>query len=260
MGKAETAFQGAVQGITEFLPVSSTAHLMIFSWLLSFEDGGLGLAVWLHAGTLAAVFICFRKEWAGIARGLLRGSAGGPEAKMGAGLLVTALPAVAGGLVFEQAVSGMLRQPLAVAGGLLFGSAALFVADRKTGNTKNLRRLSVRDCVLLGVAQSFALAPGVSRSGASIAGGMLLGYTREDSAKIALMMGVPAVAAAIAHRVWRDGFSFPNPDELALGAATAALSGIVAIRFLMSVAKRGSYTPFVAYRVAVAGALILWAV
>ncbi len=264
MGRFEMAFLGVVQGITEFLPISSTAHLMIFSWLLSWKDGGLDLAVWLHSGTLIAIFIYFRKDWISIARGLYRSSGTGafasPEAKIGAGLLITVLPTVVCGFAFEYAVAGMMRQPLAVAGGLLFGSAALFIADTTKGKAKRLEQISLRDCVFFGVAQSFALAPGVSRSGASITGGMLLGYTREDSAKFSLMMGVPAISAAIVHRVNKTGFSFPDADEIALGAAAATLTGIFAIRFLMDIARRGSYMPFVIYRVAVAGVLIVWAV
>ncbi len=264
MERFETAALGVVQGITEFLPVSSTAHLMIFSWLLSWKDGGLDLAVWLHAGTLIAIFVCFRKDWTELARGIYRSLADGSfetaEAKMGTGLLITVAPAAVCGFVFEYAIAGVLRQPLAVAGGLLLGSAALFIADRRPVKTKRLDELSLRDCLLFGVAQSFALAPGVSRAGASIAGGMFLGYTREDSAKFALMMGVPAIGAAIVHRVGKNGFSFPAPDEAALGVATAAVAGIFAIRFLMNIARRGSYTPFVIYRIAVAVALIAWAV
>lgn len=264
MARFETAVLGIVQGTTEFLPVSSTAHLMIFSWLLSWKDGGLGLAVWLHAGTLTAILVFFRKDWADLSRGLYRSlqnrSFANPEAKMGAGLLITVVPAAVCGFVFEDAVSGVLRQPLPVAGGLLIGSAAIFIADRSPGKTKRISDLSLRDCVFFGAAQSFALVPGVSRSGASITGGMFLGYTREDSAKFAFMMGVPAISAAIVRTAAKSGLSLHNAGEIALGVATAAVSGIVAIKFLMDISKRGSYTPFVIYRVAVAVALILWTV
>ncbi len=264
MGRFETAALGVVQGITEFLPVSSTAHLIIFSWLAYGKDGGLDLTVWLHAGTLAAIFVYFKKDWANITRGVFRSFASrsleSHEAKMGAGLLITVLPAVAAGLVFEYAVAGILRQPLAVAGGLLAGSAALFAADRMTGKTKRIDGISLRDCILLGIAQSFALVPGVSRSGISIAGGMFLGYTREDSAKFAFMMGVPAIASAMAHRLWENGFPFAEADEIILGFTIAAITGIVAIRFLLNMARSGNYTPFVIYRIAVAVTVIATAV
>lgn len=264
MEKIEIAALGAVQGITEFLPVSSTAHLMIVSWLFAWPDAGLDTAVWLHAGTLIAIFACFRRDWLRLLRGVFRSlknrSFDSPEAKMGAGLAVTVIPAVAGGLLFEDIVSGALRSPLAVAGGLFAGSIALFWADRKPGKTKRLSDLTVRDCVIFGLAQSFALAPGVSRAGASIAGGMFLGYTREDSAKFAFMMGVPAISAAIAHRIGTDGFALPqgfsDGGGTVVGIATAAVSGAVAMRFLINFARRGSYTPFVIYRTAVALAII----
>ncbi len=260
MEKFEIAFLGAAQGVTEFFPVSSTAHIMIFAWLFSWKDGGLDLAVWLHAGTLLAIFICFRKDWALIVRALYRSSVSGSvksaEARMGAGLLITALPAVAAGFLFEYAIAGILRQPLVVSGGLIAGSAALFIADAGKEGTKRLSGVSIKDCVFFGIAQSFALVPGVSRAGASIAGGMFLGYRREDSAKFAFMMGVPAICAAIAHRVWRNGFTLPLDGEVIAGAAAATVTGIFAIRFLLSFARRGSYTPFVIYRLAVAAVLI----
>lgn len=260
MENRQTAALGLTQGITEFLPVSSTAHLMVFSWLLSWRDGGLDLAVWLHFGTLIAILFCFRKQWAAVAGALLRsvrsGSFESADAKMGAGLAITVLPAVVCGFVFETAVAGALRHPVAVAGGLLAGSAALFAADRKKGKTKRLAGLSIRDCVFFGVAQSFALAPGVSRSGISIAGGMFLGYTREDSAKFAFMMGVPAIGAAIARTVWKNGLALPDESGFFAGTVAATLTGVVAIRFLLRFVRKRSFTPFVIYRVALA-ALIL---
>ncbi|MCY3973742.1 MAG: undecaprenyl-diphosphate phosphatase [Candidatus Dadabacteria bacterium] len=259
MEKIEIAVLGIVQGITEFFPVSSTAHMMIVSWLFSWEDAGLRTAVWLHAGTLASILFCFRKDWMKVARGLARAGARGsldsPEARMGAGLLVTVLPSVAAGLAFEHLVAGALRQPQAVVAGLVAGSAALFLADRKPREGKRLRDVSIRDCLVIGVAQAFALAPGVSRAGASISGGMFLGYTREESAKFAFMMGVPAIGAAIGRTAWNNGFALPDGGDAA-GAVIAAAAGVFAVRFLMRFARRGGYMPFVAYRMAVALALL----
>ena len=261
MEKTEIAVLGTVQGITEFFPVSSTAHMMMVSWLFSWEDAGLRTAVWLHAGTLASILFCFRKDWAAMARALVRssvrGSLEGPEARLGAGLLVTVLPSVAAGLAFEHVVAGVLRQPAAVVAGLVAGSAALFLADKTRGGKKRLHGVSIRDCLIVGVAQAVALVPGISRAGASIAGGMFLGYTREESAKFALMMGVPAIGAAIGRTVWNSGLALPDGGEAA-GAVIAAAAGVFAIRFLMGLARRGSYTPFVAYRMAVAVALFFF--
>ena len=255
----EAAVLGAVQGITEFLPVSSTAHLMIVSWLFSWEDAGLETAVWLHAGTLASVLFCFRDDWVAIARELLRSSVKGTppshEARMGIGLIITVLPSVAAGLMFEQIVATALRQPPAVVAGLVAGSVLLMVADRNPRQTKHLGNISILHCVVLGIAQSVALVPGISRSGASIAGGMFLGYTREESAKFALMMGVPAIGAAIARVVWNGGLTLPD-GYAAAGAAVAATVGFFAIKFLMGFARRGSYTLFIIYRLAVAGVLL----
>ncbi|WP_462137520.1 undecaprenyl-diphosphate phosphatase [Candidatus Mycalebacterium sp.] len=262
MENRHTAILGVVQGITEVLPVSSTAHLMIFSWLLSWRDGGLDLAVWLHFGTLISILFCFRKEWAAIAGALLRSARSGSfesaDAKMGVGLAITILPAAAVGFVFEAAVAGALRHPAVVAGALLVGSAVLFAADRKKGKTKRLASLSIKDCVFFGVAQSFALVPGVSRSGVSIAGGMFLGYTREDAAKFAFMMGVPVIGAAIARTVWKNGFVIPNESEFLAGTIAAALTGVVSIRFLLRFVRNRSYAPFVIYRVALAALILVF--
>ncbi len=259
MEKFETAVLGVVQGITEFLPISSTAHLMIFSWLLSWRDAGLDLAVWLHSGTLLAIIVYFRKDWAAIAAALYRsclsGSFEDSGAKMGAGLVITTLPVIVFGVFFENVVAVALRHPLAVGWGLLAGSAVLFIADRKSGKTKHLSELSLKDCLLFGVAQSFALVPGVSRSGISIAGGMFLGYTREDSAKFAFMMGMPAIVAAIAHTVWKNGMQFHYDGDNITGILTAAATGFLAIRFLLNFARKKSYTPFVIYRIAIAALL-----
>ncbi|QMU55953.1 MAG: hypothetical protein GKS04_01955 [Candidatus Mycalebacterium zealandia] len=262
MENHQTAALGVVQGITEVLPVSSTAHLLIFSWLLSWRDGGLDLAVWLHFGTLISILFCFRKEWAAIAGALLlsarSGSFESADAKMGAGLAITILPAAVCGLIFEDVVAGALRHPVVVAGALLAGSAALFAADRKKGKTKRLTSLSVKDCVFFGVAQSFALVPGFSRSGVSIAGGMFLGYTREDSAKFAFMMGVPVITAAIARTVWKNGLVIPNESEFIAGTIAATLTGIVSIRFLLRFVRNRTYAPFVIYRVAIAALILIF--
>jgi undecaprenyl-diphosphatase len=260
----EAAILGTVQGLTEFLPVSSSAHLRIIGPLLpSGTDPGAAFTAITQLGTEAAVLVYFRHEiarillnwWASITRPAMRSD---PDARMGWLILVGTLPIAVLGLVFKDAIETHLRH-LALTAAMLIGFAlVLGLADRHGRQQRSLRELSWRDGLLFGFAQALALVPGVSRSGGTITAGLLMGYTREAAARYSFLLAVPAVMASgfyQLYRSWQLGSPIaPGPTALATLIAFGVGYAVI-VWFLKLVSSRG-YMPFVLYRIAL-GSLVL---
>jgi len=251
---------GIVQGLTEFLPVSSSAHLTVLPPILGWDDPFLNsaaFAVMLHLGTLAALLVHFWRDLlrltaAGVAALLERRIGDDPDRRLAFLLLVSVVPAALVGALFEPFFDAWFRERLwAIPVLLVIGAALLWLAERFGTRERGLGRLGLKDALVIGGAQALALFPGISRSGVPIAAGLLLGLRRDDAARFAFLMGIPIIAGA---GLWksRELLSAPPPSgdlvALAAGMMAAAISGLLAIGFLLRYLRTNSTGIFIAYR------------
>lgn len=261
---AEAAFLGLLQGLTEFLPVSSSAHLRIVGPLLpSGGDPGAAFTAITQIGTEAAVLLYFRRELSAIAASWWRslataGRHADADSRMGWLILVGTLPIAMLGLLFKDAIETSLRNLYITAAMLIAFALLLWAADRFGAQHRTLRDLGWRHGLLFGLAQALALIPGVSRSGGTITAGLLMGYTREAAARYSFLLAVPAVLASGFYQLWRSaevGSAIaPGPTALATLVAFGVGYGVI-VAFMKFVSTR-SYLPFVVYRLAL-GLLVL---
>ena len=248
---------GIVQGITEFFPVSSSAHLIIVPWFFSWRDQGLDFTVALHVGSLFAILYCFREDLALMARDLAEGVRrrsleGLPDGKTGFYLLVATLPAVAAGAALEEYAAGALRDPVLVSAFLLGFGILLYVSDRKTSEAKTLRDMNLSDALFFGVAQAFAIFPGVSRAGVTITGGLFRNYRRDEAARFSFLLAIPVVLSAGVFSLGRLEYAEVFRWSFVLGVLTSFLAALFAIRFLLGYVKKRSFSLFVVYRIVLA--------
>jgi undecaprenyl-diphosphatase len=254
---------GIVQGLTEFLPVSSTGHLVLARALFDI-DGTEALAydAVLHLATATAVVLYFRRDLMILANAALRKLGRLPvdprDLTLLYALMVGTIPAVILGLFLESSMETMFRNPLLVAGVLIIGSVLFMYAEWRYLHTHQNNEMHVGKGFKIGLFQSLALLPGMSRSGASIAGGMLLGLSREEAARFAFLLAVPVMLGAGSKKLLE---LLIGPGEvmitsLAVGAVTAFLSGLLAIHFMLSFVRRYSLWPFIWYRLILASFII----
>lgn len=261
------AILGIIQGITEFLPVSSSAHLVTIPWLLNWKEHGLDLDVGLHMGTLLAVLIHYRRTWLGIIQSIfevfvpsLRKEGEGKEQEriLLKYLCIATVPAAISGFFLESYVEGILRNPLPIASTLILFSFVLWYADaRKRKTERSLKDLGIRDAIIIGLAQAFAVIPGFSRAATTISAALCLNFKREEAAHFSFLLSAPIIGGAVLLRL-------PNLIESKLystlnfwlSIGSAALLGYLAIRVLVGFVSKKNYLPFVIYRILL-GALIL---
>ncbi len=251
---------GLIQGVTEFLPVSSSGHLVLAERLFGLSSPGLICEACLHLGTLAAVLVVFRADLAELVRALT--PRGNVDRRKEIGFLVVGtVPIVVVGLLLRGAADAWFHSLWVVGVGWLATAAMLVAADRRACRTGSAAP-SAAGSLGIGIAQSVALVPGVSRSGFSIGAGILVGLRPERAARFSFLLSIPAVAGAAGLTLW-DGLREPaarNADTLGilLGAVVAFLVGLVALRALLKVVVRGRLWPFAAYCAALAAtALVL---
>lgn len=257
----QAVFLGFVQGMTEFIPISSSGHLVLAPRALGWSDPGLAFDVAVHLGTLLALLVYFRVEWIRIIRGFFASFASRPSAwtfdmKLSWMLVLASIPAGLAGALLGDAIEENLRTPAWVAVFLLAGAAMMVAAEALGRRSRDFSRLRARDAGVMGLAQVLALAPGVSRSGATISAGMYDGLNREAAAKFAFLMSGPVIAGA---GIWqglqlvRDGFpKTTGPAVFAAGFAASAVTGFFAIKLLLGYLRRGTLIPFVIYRLVLA--------
>jgi undecaprenyl-diphosphatase len=260
---------GIVQGLTEFLPVSSSAHLIVLPRALGWDDPFLNSAefdVMLHLGTLGALLVYFRNDllelfvaWIDSIRE--RRLAGDPMRRLAWLLIVTIVPAAVVGAVLEDLIDTVFRERVALVAVLLVvGAALLWLAERWGARDRDLDRMRVRDAVAIGAAQALALFPGISRSGITIAAGLFVGLERAAAARFAFLMGVPIIAGAglWKARLFLTGDVGPfEPSVLAAGMVASGLSGLVAVAALLRYLRNRSTALFIWYRVAFAVAIVV---
>jgi len=261
----EAIVLGLVQGLTEFLPVSSSAHLALAPWLLGWEDPGLAFDVALHLGTLVAVAWYFRSDWIALSRAalaLLRTRRIETVAERRVLLLVAAtIPAGIGGVLLKDYAETVFRHPAVMAGTLVGLGLILWYVDRVASQARMLDQLTARDAWLIGLAQVCALVPGVSRSGSTMTAARALGLERGAAARFSFLMSFPIIGAAVALKlpeVMRDSGAI---GPLAAGIAAAAISSWLAITVLLRFVSRHSFGVFAVYRIIlglVVFALLAW--
>lgn len=253
-----------VQGITEFLPISSSAHLILVPDVLGAADQGAMIDVMAHAGSLVAVLVYFWRDIASVIQGkfaLLRGqiTPGGRLALLVAASLPPVL-LVAGGLFVLDLVD-TLRSPAVIAGATLLFALPLWAADRYGAQIKTADEMSFKDAALIGIAQMFALIPGASRSGVTMTAARALGLTRTESARFSMLMAIPVIAAfTVISIIQLAGESDPMAGLQAglIVAGLSFISALAAIAVLMKLVDRVGFMPFVLYRFALGGALIIF--
>ncbi len=259
---------GLVQGLTEFLPISSSAHLVLFPWLFGWKDPGLAFDVFLHIGTLVAVLIYFFGDWIRVLRA---GLASIVERRVGWDrdrllfwyLFFGTIPAGLAGFLFHDYFEGTFRSPLLIAVALGFVGFLLYWIDGKYPALRPVEDMSMRDALWIGFAQATALVPGVSRSGATMTMGRLLGLTREAAARFSFMLSLPIITAAAAFEVkglFDQGSIGVPVSHLAAGLSASFISGVVSIFFLINYLKTADFSLFAWYRIALASFVVLWSV
>ena len=259
---------GIVQGLTEFLPVSSSGHLILVPWFFGWKDpfiNSLAFSVMLHMGTLLALLVYFWHDWltlipAGLASIRDRSLAGDPDRKMAWLIVVATIPAVLVGPILNDTIENAVREPAPVALMLCVGAAILWLAERWGSKLREMSSLTFVGARGSGVAQVLALVPGISRSGVSIAAGLFQGLNREAAARFSFLMATPVVAGAgvfEALKLVKSSDVKPDTHLIAIGFVAAAISGLLAIRFMLEFLRRQSVNSFVVYRVALAIAVFV---
>lgn len=259
MTTLETAILGLVQGITEFLPVSSTGHLVLARFFLDFgRSHALAFDAILHLATAAAVVVYFRRDLFVLAHAVLRKLARLPvnerDMTLVIALIVGTIPAVVFGLLLESLMESAFRNPLLIAGVLVAGSLLFMYAEWRYLNVQRKPGMTVRKGILIGFFQSLALIPGMSRSGASIAGGMILGLTREEAARFAFLLAIPVILGAGAKKLIELA-SLNEPvawGVVGVGTLVAFVTALGAIHFMLAFVRKYSLWPFIWYRIALA--------
>ena len=250
-----------VQGLTEFLPISSSGHLVLVPYLVAWTDQGLAFDVAVHFGSLIAVVVFFRDDIAGLLKGglqLVGGDTRSPQAYMALAIGLGTIPAAAAGLLFASWIEANLRDPSIIVYTLAGYGILMAAADRYAKRDKGIAEVRIRDALIIGVAQALALIPGTSRSGVTITAGRLLGFERQDAARFSFLLSAPVILLATVYKgaelvlgddavAWR---------ELALGVVVSAIVAYLSIEFFMRFVTRIGLAPFAIYRLVLAAILL----
>ncbi len=264
MALAFAALLGVVQGLSEFLPISSSAHLILARAFFGWDGDAFGLAfdVACHVGTLAAVVFYFRDDLAAMVRAVPRLFSGAPDARRIWLIAIGTVPAVVVGLLFADVIEHRLRTPAVTAWTLAIGALGLLWVERLSPRTRDEHGVGPVEALAIGVAQASALVPGVSRSGATITVGMLLGLRRDAAARFSFLLGVPAILAAAGKEgveLLRTGLGPADAQLFAVGMASSAVVGYLTIKYFLRYLAAHRLDVFAYYRLALAAAVVAWA-
>lgn len=261
----QAALQGVVQGLTEFLPISSSAHLILARAFFGWDDQAFGTAfdVAVHVGTLLAVVAYFAPDLARLTRAVPRVFAPQADASVRQLRLIVAgtLPLVPAGLMYTDRVESLVRTPEVAALMLALGGALLWVVDRRGGRQRSEDGLTLPQAIGLGVVQATALVPGVSRAGATMTLALFLGLRREAAARFSFLLGVPAILAAAlftAVEAFDEGLPPGAAPVFLVGAISSAIVGYLTVKYFLRYVSSHSLALFVYYRFVLAGATALW--
>lgn len=244
---------GIIQGLSEFLPISSSAHLALAPWLFGWEDPGLAFDVALHFGTLLAVLWYFRTEWAALTRAafgiLTSGRVETPEKRRVVYLILATIPGAVGGYLLQEQAASTFRSPQLIGITVIVVGIVLWLVDKLVDQRRVLGEMRWIDALLIGLSQAIALIPGVSRSGATMTTSRGLRFDRESAAEFSFLMSMPIIVAAIVMEGPKALSEAGLTNEIISGVAASAISGWLAISVLMRYVSRHSYGIFAFYRV-----------
>jgi undecaprenyl-diphosphatase len=259
------ALLGIIQGLTEFLPVSSSAHLIIARALFGWNSDALGLAfdVACHVGTLGAVVVYFWRELLGMLKAIptLVSFRPSDPARLAVRLVVGSIPVGIAGLLVGNAVEERLRTPAVAAAFLVVVALVFLIVERVASPRRVQGSLGIGEAFVVGCAQTLALVPGVSRSGSTIAAGMILGLKREEAARFTFLLGIPAIAAAAVHEgidVLGHPFAPGEARSFAVGMGVSGVVGYFAVKYFVRYVSNHSLDLFAWYRLGLAGVVVLW--
>ena len=243
---------GIVQGITEFLPVSSSGHLILIPMLLGWPEQPLAFDTVVHLGTLAAVLVALRDDLPKLFA---------EKGRLGWTIVAASIPSLAIGFLFKDQIETVLRSPLVVAASLAVWGVLLWVADRQTKKSAEgrIENVGYHRAMMIGLAQAVALIPGTSRSGVTITAGLFTGLNRETAARFSFLLGIPAISAAGALGLLEIATGKVQVEliPMIVGFLTSFAFGFIAIRFLLKILKSTSFVPFAIYRIVLA-VVVLW--
>jgi len=256
----------AVQGITEFLPISSSAHLILVPILMGWQDQGLTIDVAVHVGTLLAVIIYFWSDIWAMLTGILRAirpqpgrrRSGGVEVKLAMMLVVATIPAVLAGWFINSYASDLLRGIEIIAWATIGFAILLYVADKMSMTVRRIDHMGYVSAIFIGVMQVLALIPGTSRAGITMTAARLLGIERSDAAKFSMLLSIPVIIGAGALKGWElyQSGNVQLTEAAFVAALLSFIFALIAIALLMAWLKRASFTPFVIYRLILGGVLL----
>lgn len=255
-----TVFQavilGLVQGLGEFLPISSSAHLVLVPWLFKWQDPGLAFDVALHIGTLIAVLAYFWRDWINLLKGGIKGL-GNPDGRLFWYLMVSCIPGAGIGFLLEDQAETIFRSPLLIATMLITMGIILYLVDRGSRKELDLEHINLKLSFLIGLSQALAIIPGVSRSGITMTTGLALGLTRETSARFSFLLSAPIICGAAVVKL-PDLLAQPGTFSLPFisGVLVAAAAGLASIHFLLQYLRTESFLPFAWYRF-ILGAIVI---
>lgn len=245
---------GAVQGLAEFLPISSSAHLVLVPWLFRWNDPGLVFDVALHLGTLVALLLYYWRDWLAMGASIFNGDS--DRRRLLILLIVASIPGALIGVLFEKQAESTFRSPVVIAIALAVLGVVLWISDRSAPQNRKIADVSFRDALLIGFSQAFAIIPGVSRSGSTITAARLLSLERADAAHFSFLMATPIIAGAglfEGRHLLHEGVT----GDVIAGFVTAAVFGVVAIAGLIRFVRTRTYEPFAWYRMILAGLVIV---
>jgi undecaprenyl-diphosphatase len=259
---------GILQGLTEFLPVSSSAHLILLPWFFRWNNplvDSLTFDVALHAGTLLAILWYFWKDWVelvgGFFRILARRRVEDSQERLIIYIVLSTIPAAVAGFLLEKMIEGSFRNPALIVYPLVAVSFLMIYAERRLHPSHPLDKLRLKDALIIGCAQALALLPGVSRSGITITTGLLRGYRREAATRFSFLLSTPVIAgAALLHLGHLPKNMISEWPIFAIGFVSSGIVGYLAITFLMHFLRRHTLNVFAGYRLAMAGIIIFWIV
>jgi len=248
-----------VQGLTEFLPISSTAHLYLTSWLLGWQIEGLDFDIALHMGTLLAVLIYFARDWVQIiAQGFGIRLQGDSELKHNHMLLwlllIGTVPVGVAGLLFNKQAEGAWRNPFVMGTMMIVVGVLMWLAENAGKQQRDLSSVDLADTLVIGTAQALAVVPGTSRSGITITAGLFKNLTRESAARFSFLLSTPAIGAAAAKALWDmqkkgGGLHAMLHTDFLVGVAVSAITGCIVIAWFLQYLRRSGLRPFVYYRI-----------
>lgn len=254
---------GAVQGLTEFLPISSSAHLIVTPWFFDWPDPGLGFNVALHWGTLLAVLAYFWQDILLIIKGFWhslfkssRDLKSNIYQKLAWLLIIASVPGAIIGKLLESKAETVFRNPLLIAITISVFALIIWYADVVGAKQKNLDRVTWLDSLILGLAQALAIIPGVSRSGSTIGTGLFLGFKRADAARFSFLMSIPIIFGAGLLK-FKDFGAGVSSGELIVGFLSSALFGFLSIKYLLRYLAKHDFKIFVWYRLALAALILI---